>query len=43
MALTAEAKAEIVKQYQLEDGRVAIPEVLQPFMAGQKILEPCKF
>ena len=40
---TSRALVAIMEQYQLEDGRVAIPEVLQPFMAGQKILEPCKF
>jgi seryl-tRNA synthetase len=27
----------------LEDGRVRIPEVLQPLMGGQDVLEPCQW
>ena len=37
---TSRALVAIVEQNQLEDGRVTIPEVLQPIMSGQKILEP---
>ena len=32
----------ILEQYQQEDGSVLVPEVLQPFMGGIKVLEPIK-
>ena len=32
----------LLEQYQQEDGSVLIPEVLQPFMGGIKILKPIK-
>ena len=32
-----------MEQFQLEDGRVAVPEVLQPFMGGQTVLDPCNW
>ncbi len=38
---TSRALVAIMEQYQLEDGRVAVPEVLQPLMGGQGVLEPC--
>lgn len=38
---TSRALVAIMEQNQLEDGRVKIPEVLQPFMGGQTVLEPC--
>ena len=38
---TSRALVAIMEQYQLEDGRVAVPEVLQPYMGGQTVLEPC--
>ena len=38
---TSRALVAIMEQYQLEDGRVAIPEALQPLMGGQDVLEPC--
>lgn len=38
---TSRALVAIMEQGQLEDGRVAVPDVLQPFMSGQSILEPC--
>ena len=38
---TSRALVAIMEQYQLEDGRVAVPEVLQPHMGGQGVLEPC--
>ena len=37
---TSRALVAIVEQNQLEDGRVAVPEVLQPIMGGKKVLEP---
>ena len=40
---TSRALVAIMEQYQLEDGRVAIPTVLQPYMGGQKTLEPCEW
>ncbi len=40
---TSRGLVAIMEQYQLEDGRVAIPEVLQPYMNGQKILEAAPF
>jgi len=38
---TSRALVAIMEQYQLDDGRVAVPEVLQPYMGGQTVLEPC--
>lgn len=32
----------ILEQYQQEDGSVLVPEVLQPFMGGIKVLKPAK-
>ena len=32
----------ILEQYQQEDGSVLVPEVLQPFMGGIKVLKPVK-
>ncbi len=40
---TSRALVAIMEQNQLADGRVEIPKVLQPFMAGQTILEPCQW
>ena len=40
---TSRALVAIMEQYQLEDGRVKIPKVLQPYMNNQKIIEPAKF
>mgnify|MGYP005669349043 FL=1 len=40
---TSRALVAIMEQYQLEDGRVAIPEALQPLMGGQDLLEPCNW
>ena len=40
---TSRALVAIMEQYQLEDGRVAVPDVLQPFMGGQTVLEPCSW
>ena len=40
---TSRALVAIMEQYQLEDGRVAVPEVLQPYMGGQRVLEPCSW
>jgi len=40
---TSRALVAIMEQYQLEDGRVAVPEVLQPYMGGQTVLEPCSW
>lgn len=40
---TSRALVAIIEQNQLEDGRVRIPDVLQPLMGGKKILEPCGF
>ncbi|RAH14861.1 MAG: serine--tRNA ligase [Methanobacteriota archaeon] len=37
---TSRALVAIMEQYQLEDGRVNIPKVLQAYMNGQKIIEP---
>jgi len=37
---TSRALVAIVEQNQLEDGRVAVPEVLQLIMGGKKVLEP---
>ena len=38
---TSRALVAIMEQNQMEDGRVRIPEVLQPLMGGQAVLEPC--
>ena len=38
---TSRALVAIMEQNQMEDGRVRIPEVLQPLMDGQEVLEPC--
>ena len=38
---TSRALVAIMEQYQLEDGRVAVPDVLQPYLGGQTVLEPC--
>ena len=40
---TSRALVAIIEQNQLEDGRVRIPDVLQSYMQGQKILEPCSW
>ena len=40
---TSRALVAIMEQYQLDDGRVAVPEVLQPYMGGQTTLEPCNW
>ena len=40
---TSRALVAIMEQYQLEDGRVQVPDVLQPYMGGQKILESCNW
>jgi len=40
---TSRALVAIMEQYQLEDGRVAIPAALQPLMGGQDVLEPCNW
>ncbi len=40
---TSRALVAIIEQNQLEDGRVRIPEVLQSYMQGQEILEPCQW
>ncbi len=40
---TSRALVAIMEQYQLEDGRVQVPEVLQAYMGGQSILEPCEW
>ena len=40
---TSRALVAIMEQYQLEDGRVAIPEALQPLMGGQDVLKPCNW
>lgn len=37
---TSRALVAIMEQNQLEDGRVRVPSVLQPYMGGQEILEP---
>ncbi|MEC7686237.1 MAG: serine--tRNA ligase [Candidatus Thermoplasmatota archaeon] len=37
---TSRALVAIMEQNQTEDGRVAIPEVLRPYMRGQEFLEP---
>lgn len=40
---TSRALVAVMEQYQLDDGRVAVPEVLQPYMGGQAVLEPCNW
>ncbi len=40
---TSRALVAIIEQNQLEDGRVRIPDVLQSYMQGQEILEPCSW
>ena len=40
---TSRALVAIMEQFQLEDGRVAVPEALQPFMGGQTVLDPCNW
>jgi seryl-tRNA synthetase len=40
---TSRALVAIMEQYQLEDGRVAVPYALQPYMGGQTVLEPCEW
>ena len=37
---TSRALVAIMEQYQNEDGMVRVPEVLIPFLGGQKTLEP---
>jgi len=37
---TSRALVAIMEQNQTEDGRVSIPEVLRPYVGGQKFLEP---
>ena len=40
---TSRALVAIMEQNQLEDGRVRVPDVLQPYMGGQGVLESCAF
>ena len=40
---TSRGLVAIMEQYQLEDGRIKIPEVLQPYMGGQEILEAAPY
>lgn len=40
---TSRALVAIIEQNQMEDGRVRVPEVLQPLMGGKKILQPTSF
>ena len=40
---TSRALVAIMEQNQLADGRVRIPDVLQPYMGGQEILESCNW
>ena len=40
---TSRALVAIMEQYQLEDGRVSIPDALQSYMGGQKMLESCNW
>ena len=40
---TSRALVAIMEQNQLADGRVRIPDVLQPYMGGQKTLEKCNW
>ncbi|MFB1004962.1 MAG: serine--tRNA ligase [Candidatus Poseidoniaceae archaeon] len=40
---TSRALVAIMEQNQREDGRVNVPDVLQPLMGGQTVLEPCQW
>ena len=40
---TSRALVAIIEQNQTEDGKVEIPEVLQPYMQNQKVLESCNW
>ncbi|MDP7312777.1 MAG: serine--tRNA ligase [Candidatus Thalassarchaeaceae archaeon] len=40
---TSRALVAIIEQNQTEDGKVEIPDVLQPYMQNQKILESCNW
>jgi len=40
---TSRALVAIMEQYQLEDGRIKVPEVLEPYMGGQNTLNPVAF
>ncbi|MDP6741660.1 MAG: serine--tRNA ligase [Candidatus Thalassarchaeaceae archaeon] len=40
---TSRALVAIIEQNQTEDGKVEIPEVLQPYMQNQKMLESCNW
>jgi seryl-tRNA synthetase len=40
---TSRALVAIIEQNQMEDGRVRVPDALQPLMSGKKVLEPCNF
>ena len=40
LVATSRALVAIVEQCQLSDGRVAVPEGLQPYIGGQTVLEP---
>jgi seryl-tRNA synthetase len=40
---TSRALVAIIEQNQMEDGRVRVPEALQPLMGGKKVLDPCNF
>ena len=40
---TTRALVAIMEQNQLEDGRVRVPDVLQPYMGGQGVLDACAF
>ncbi len=40
---TSRALVAIMEQYQLEDGRVQVPDVLQSYMGGKTHLEPCEW
>ncbi len=42
-AATSRALVAILEQYQNEDGSVGIPEVLQPLMGGQTVLQSCNW
>ena len=37
---TSRALVAIMEQYQLEDGRVTVPEVLRAYMGGKEVLDP---
>lgn len=40
---TSRALVAIMEQYQLADGRVRVPDVLQSYMGGTETLEPCNW